>query len=75
MTERLFGADGKELPKTFAPPAAESDATTDGVAGPPARWDLILVFLALLAAIGIAVVYAQRARRRGTGEPASSASA
>jgi hypothetical protein len=75
VTERLFGVDGKELPKTFAPPAVESDAITDGVAGPPARWDLILTFLALLAAIGIAVVYAQRARRRATGEPASSASA
>ena len=54
---------------------SESDAITDGVAGPPARWDLILTFLALLTAIGIAVVYAQRARRRATGEPASSASA
>ena len=72
VSTRLLGRDGKELPKSSMPPAAESLTSADDGAGPPARWDLIL---ALLAAIGIAVVYAQRARRRSTGEPASSASA
>ena len=66
VSERLLGRDGKELPKSSTPPPADSAGTSDG-AGPPARWDLILTFLALLAAIGIAVVYAQRARRRPTG--------
>ena len=82
VLERRLGRDGKEIVASSPPPAAGSDPlppgatdATPGGAGPPARWDLILVFLALLAAIGIAVVYAQRARRRATGEPASSASA
>ena len=84
VSQRHLGYDGKEVQPLPAPQPVGSqamppaNATTNaapGVVGPPARWDLILTFLALLAAIGIAVVYAQRARRRATGEPASSATA
>ncbi len=76
--ERRLGRDGREATAPAPPQPPPQPIGSDPVpehAGPPARWDLVLVFLALLAAIGIAVVHAQRSRRRPSDPTSSTASA